>query len=114
MFTNASPVLPRNGVHLSQARMNPAPNQIPSKPSCFYQALPGGSMPGMAAVPNPDEAALSCQMAAGLNPNSLLVQQQPFLNFSEQTQINNRPVVGNGGFPFSSLPNGNTCYSENK
>uniref|UniRef100_A0AAQ6ACH0 Aryl hydrocarbon receptor 2 n=1 Tax=Amphiprion ocellaris TaxID=80972 RepID=A0AAQ6ACH0_AMPOC len=114
MFTN--PALPRNRVHLNQARINPATNQIASKPSCFYEALPGGgSMPVMAAVPNPDEASLSCQMAAGLNPNGLLVQQQQqFLNFSEQTQINNHPVVGNGGFPFSSLPNGNTCYSENK
>ncbi|XP_008284112.1 aryl hydrocarbon receptor-like [Stegastes partitus] len=114
MFRNAPPVLPRNGVHLNQARVNLANHQIPSKPSCFYQALPGSSMPSMAAIPNPDEAALSCQMAAGLNPNGLLVQQQPFLNFSEQTQINNRPVVGNGVFPFSTLPNGNTCYSENK
>lgn len=30
------------------------------------------------------------------------------------SQINSRPVVGNGGFPFSSPPNGNTYYSENK
>ncbi|XP_023282728.1 aryl hydrocarbon receptor-like [Seriola lalandi dorsalis] len=120
MFRNAPPSVPVNGVHLSQApscqRMNPASsNRIPSKPSCFYQGLPGGgSVPGMTAIPNPNEVALSCQMTAGLNPNGLLVQQQQYLNFSEQTQINNHPVVGNGGFPFPSLPDGNVYYSENK
>nr|XP_033471603.1 aryl hydrocarbon receptor 2 [Epinephelus lanceolatus] len=119
MFSNAPTSVPVNGVHLSQPppcqRLNPAGNQIPSKPSCFYQGLPGGgAVPGMTAIPNPDEAPLSCQMTAGLDPNGLLVQQQPYLNFSEQTQINSRPVVGNGGFPFSSLPNGNAYYSENK
>lgn len=30
------------------------------------------------------------------------------------SQINGRPVIGNGGFPFSSMPNGNAYYSENK
>ncbi|XP_044043114.1 aryl hydrocarbon receptor-like [Siniperca chuatsi] len=119
MFRNAPPSVPVNGVHLSQVSacqsLNPVSNQIPSKPSCFYQSLPGGgSGPGMTAIPNPDEAALSCQMAAGLDPDGLLVQQQQYLNFNEQTQINSRPVVGNGGFPFSSLPNGNVYYSENK
>lgn len=67
MFGNAPPSVPVNGVHLSQAppcqRLNPVSNQIPSKPSCFYQSLPGGgSVPGMTATLNPDEAALSCQM----------------------------------------------------
>ncbi|XP_070786487.1 aryl hydrocarbon receptor 2 isoform X2 [Enoplosus armatus] len=119
MFRNAPTSVPVNGVHLSQApacqRLNPASNQIPSKPSCFYQGLSGGgSVPGMTTIPNPEEAALSCQMATGLEPDSLLVQQQQYLNFSEHTQINSRRVVGNEGFPFSSLPNGNAYYSENK
>nr|XP_046238374.1 aryl hydrocarbon receptor-like [Scatophagus argus] len=118
MFSNTPSSVPVNGVHLSQTpsyqRLNPANNQIPSKPSCFY--LPGGgSVPGMTAVPNPDEAALSCQTTAGLNPEDLLVQQQQYLNFNQlQTQIDSRPVVRNGGFPFTSLPNGNAYYSENK
>ncbi|KAK5847743.1 hypothetical protein PBY51_016848 [Eleginops maclovinus] len=111
MFRNTPPTsVPVNGVHLTQ-RLKPASNQIPFKPSCFYQA---GAVPGMKAIPNPDEAVLSCQMTAALDPDGLLVQQQPYLNFSEQTQINSHPVVGNGGFPFSSLPNGNAYYSENK
>lgn len=29
------------------------------------------------------------------------------------SQINDRPAIGNGGFPFSSMPNGNAYYSEN-
>ncbi|KAF3857290.1 hypothetical protein F7725_009149 [Dissostichus mawsoni] len=99
--------VPVNGVHLTQ-RLNPASNPIPSQPSCFYQA---GVMPGRTAIPNPDEAALSCQTTTALDPNGLL---QPYLNYNEQTQINSRPVVGNGGFPYSSLPNGNAYYSENK
>ncbi|XP_051284335.1 aryl hydrocarbon receptor [Dicentrarchus labrax] len=119
MFRNAPPSVPVNGVHLSQPpscqRLNSTSSQIPSKSSCFYQSLPGGgSVPGLTAIPNPDEAALSCQMATGLDSEVLLVQQQQYLNFSEQTQINSCPVVGNGGFPFSLLPNGNTYYSENK
>ncbi len=90
MFRNGAPSVPVNGVHLSQApscqRLNPANTQIPSKPSCFYQSLPGGgSVPGMSAIPNPDEAALSCQMTAGLNPDTLVVPQQQY--FSEQTQV---------------------------
>ncbi|XP_071320931.1 aryl hydrocarbon receptor 2 [Trachinotus anak] len=119
MFRNAAPSVPVNGVHLSQSpscqRINPASNnQIPSKPSCFYQGLPsGGSVPGMTVIPNPNEVALSCQMTAGLNSNGLLVQQQ-YLNFSEQTQINSHPALGNGGFPLPSLPNGSVYYSENK
>lgn len=68
----------------------------------------------MTAIPNPGEAALSCQMAAGLDPDGLMVQQQQYLNFGEQAQINSRPVLGNGGFHFSSLTNGNAYYSENK
>ncbi|XP_034534381.1 aryl hydrocarbon receptor-like, partial [Notolabrus celidotus] len=60
--------------------------KLPSKPSCFYQSLPGGgSMPGMTTIPKPDEAALSFQMNAGLNPDGPLGQQQQYLNFSEQT-----------------------------
>ncbi|KAM9334157.1 aryl hydrocarbon receptor-like [Symphorus nematophorus] len=119
MFRNAPSSVPVNGVHLSQ-RLNPPTTQIPSKPSCLYQSLPGGaggggSVPGMTAIPNPDEASLSCQMTAGLDPDGLLVQQQQqYLNFSEQTQINSLPVVANRSFTFSSLPNGNAYYSENK
>ncbi|XP_047432272.1 aryl hydrocarbon receptor 2 [Mugil cephalus] len=108
MYRNAAPAsAPLNGIHHNQARINNTPNPVPSKSACFYQTLPGGGSV-------PDDAALSCQLAAGLNSNGLLVQPQPYLTFSEQTQINNHPVVGNGGFSFSSLPNGNTCYSENK
>ncbi|XP_039997832.1 aryl hydrocarbon receptor-like [Xiphias gladius] len=120
MFRNATLPVPVNGVRLSQApscqRMNLASgNQIPSKPSCFYQGLPrGGSVSAMTAIPNPDEAALSCQMATGLDLNGLLVQQQQYLNFGEQTQINSLPVESNQGFPFASLPDGNAYYSENK
>ncbi|XP_078100227.1 aryl hydrocarbon receptor 2 [Sander vitreus] len=111
MFRNAPASVPVNGVNLTQTpscqRLNHASNQIPSKPACFYQGLPGGgSVPGRTAVPDPDEAALSCQMTAGLDPNGLL--------FSEQTQINSCPVDGNGGFPFSSLPDGTAYYSESK
>ncbi|XP_062270548.1 aryl hydrocarbon receptor 2 [Scomber scombrus] len=124
MFQNAAapaPSVTLNGVHLSQAppsscqRLNPATSHIPSKPSCFYQGLPGGgAVQGMTPIPNPDTALPSCQMTPGLDPESVLAQQQQYLNFSDQTQINSRPVVGNGGFPFSSLPNGNAYYSENK
>uniref|UniRef100_A0A3Q3F141 Aryl hydrocarbon receptor 2 n=1 Tax=Labrus bergylta TaxID=56723 RepID=A0A3Q3F141_9LABR len=118
-FGNVAPSMPVNGVHLNQApscqRLNPTNTQIPSKPACFYQSLPGGgAMPGITTIPSPEEAALSCQMTSGLDPDGLLRQQQPYLNFSEQTQINSRPVIGNGGFPFSALPNGNAYYSENK
>ncbi|KAM4560166.1 aryl hydrocarbon receptor 2 [Odontesthes bonariensis] len=88
-------------------RMNPA-----NKPSCLYQALPPG--PPAPAIPNPDEAALSCQVAAGLTSNGLMVQLQQILSLRKETQINNHPVMGNGGFPFSLLPSGNTCYTENK
>lgn len=114
MFRNPATSVPVNGVQLSQApscqRLNPGGNQIPPKPSCFYQCLPGdGSVPGMTAILNPDDAALSC-----LDPDGLLVPQQQYLNFSEHAQINSRPVVGNGGMPFPSLPNGNVYYSENK
>ncbi|KAI3365848.1 hypothetical protein L3Q82_000832 [Scortum barcoo] len=79
----------------------------------LYSLPGGGSVPGMSAIPNPDEASLSCQVTAGLNPDALVAPQQQYLN-CEQTQINSCPVVGNGGFPFSSLPNGNVYYSENK
>ncbi|KAM6957984.1 aryl hydrocarbon receptor-like [Tautogolabrus adspersus] len=118
-FGNVAQSVPVNRVHLNQTspcqRLNPTNTQIPSKPSCFYQSLPGGeAVPGMTAIPSPEEAALTCQMTTGLDPDGLLGQQQPYLNFSEQTQINSRPVIGNGGFPFSSLPNGNAYYSENK
>ncbi|XP_038571338.1 aryl hydrocarbon receptor 2 [Micropterus salmoides] len=115
MFRNTPPSVAVNGVHPACQRPNPVSNQIPTKTSCFYQGLPrAGSVPGMTAIPNPGEAALSCQMAAGLDPDGLMVQQQQYLNFGEQAQINSRPVLGNGGFHFSSLTNGNAYYSENK
>ncbi|TKS66354.1 Aryl hydrocarbon receptor [Collichthys lucidus] len=118
MFRNASPSVPVNSVHLTQTPschgLKPGNIQTPSKPSCFYQSLPGGgSVPEITVIPNPNEALLSCQITTGLDPEALLVQQQQYLNFSEQTQINSCPVVRNGGFPFS-LPNGNAYYSENK
>lgn len=91
MFSNISLPVPVNGVHLSQAapcqRMNFAGNQIASKSSCFYEGLPGrGSVEGVVAIQNPDEAVLSCQMTTGLDTNGLMVQQQ-FLNFNDQTQV---------------------------
>lgn len=84
MFANAAPSTP------SCQRLNPVSAQIPSKPSCFYQSLPGGSsVPGMTALPNPEEAPLSCKTATGINPDELLVQPQQYLNFSElHTQVN--------------------------
>ncbi|XP_028281032.1 aryl hydrocarbon receptor 2 [Parambassis ranga] len=90
MFRNAPPAAPVNGVHHAK---------IASKPSCFYQA---GSAPGVAAIP--DEAVLSCQVAAGLTQNGVLTHQQQYLSFSDQAQINNHPVDRNV----------NACYSENK
>ncbi|XP_062236880.1 aryl hydrocarbon receptor-like [Platichthys flesus] len=119
MFGNAPVSVPVNGLPLGQVnackQMNATGNnQILSNPACFYQG--GGSVLGMPALPNPDEAALSCQMPASLDLNDLLVQQQQqqYLNFTEQTQINSRPVLGNKGFPFPSLPGDTLYYSENK
>ncbi|XP_035484488.1 aryl hydrocarbon receptor 2 [Scophthalmus maximus] len=120
MFGNATSSVHVNGLQLSQVpcrkQMNTAvSNRIISKPSCFYQGLPGGrSVQGMSAIPNPDEAVLSCQTTGGLDLNGLLVQQQQYLNFTEQTEINNHPVIGNEGFPFPSLPDETAYYSENK
>ncbi|XP_068446901.1 aryl hydrocarbon receptor-like isoform X2 [Clinocottus analis] len=92
---------PVNGVHLG---LGAAP------PSCFYRGRPGGgSAPGITAVPEPDEAAPSCQVAACLDRDGLLVQNQ-YLSFSQQMQITQLA----GGFPFSSLPTGNAYYSENQ
>ncbi|XP_026157222.1 aryl hydrocarbon receptor 2 isoform X3 [Mastacembelus armatus] len=117
MFRNATSSVPVSGGHLNQPsscqRANLATNQIPSKPSCFYQGLPTSRSVKNMMVPNPDQTALSCQMTTGLDPNGLQVQEQPYLNFGEQTQINSCSVVGNEGFPFP-LQNGNPFYSENK
>uniref|UniRef100_A0A667Y288 Aryl hydrocarbon receptor n=1 Tax=Myripristis murdjan TaxID=586833 RepID=A0A667Y288_9TELE len=87
MFGGATPSVPVNGVHLNQ-RLSTTSNQTPSKTSCYYQSLPGsGSVAGMGVISQvtPD-VGLSCQ---GLDPDGLLVQQQqqPYLNFSEQTQV---------------------------
>lgn len=89
MFSNTTPSVPVNGMHLSQApscqRINLAGNEIPSKFSCFY--LPEGeSVKGMVAIQNPNEVAPSCQMTTGLDTNGLMVQQQ-YVNFSDQTQV---------------------------
>ncbi|XP_034720720.1 aryl hydrocarbon receptor-like [Etheostoma cragini] len=110
MFRNAPASVPVNRGNLGQTplcqRLDNTSHQIPSKLSCFYQGLPGsGSVPVRTSVPEPDGAALSCQITAGLDMNNLL--------FSEQTQINSCPVDGNG-FPFSSLPNATAYYSESK
>ncbi|XP_075871199.1 uncharacterized protein LOC142881047 [Nelusetta ayraudi] len=90
------------------------PVQIPSKPPCFYQSLPG-----MAAPPNPEEVPrLSCKVSTGLDPDQLLVaqqqnQQQQYLDFSQlNAQMNGCPVDGNGDFGFPSLPTGSVYYSE--
>ena len=90
MFGNAPVSVPVNGLPLGQVnsckQMNaPGNSQLLSQPACFYQG--GGSVLGMPALPNPDEAALSCQMPGGLDLNGLMVQQQQYLNFSEQTQV---------------------------
>ncbi|KAM6893467.1 aryl hydrocarbon receptor 2 [Xenentodon cancila] len=114
MFRNTTS-LPPNGVQLNPARAAPISSQIPSHPPYFYQPLPGGgAVPPVTAIPNPDEAALSYQMAAGLKSSGLLMQPQHLLGNSQHTQIPNHPIVTNGGFPFSSLPNGNTCFTANK
>lgn len=76
MFFSVTPSMP------SCQRLNPVGNQLPSKPSCFYQSLPGG----VTVVPDPDEAALSCKMTTGLNPEELLVQQQQYFGESH-TQV---------------------------
>uniref|UniRef100_A0A3Q1IKW2 Aryl hydrocarbon receptor n=1 Tax=Anabas testudineus TaxID=64144 RepID=A0A3Q1IKW2_ANATE len=106
MFSNTNPTVPINGVPLSQMpsyqRMNLAGNQIPSKSSCFYQGVPGGeSMKGVAVIPNPDEAALSCQMTTGLEANGLMMQQQ-YVNFSAPTQVNK--LMNTDHATFKSLP----------
>ncbi|KAK2917362.1 aryl hydrocarbon receptor-like [Channa argus] len=119
MFSNTIPSVSVNEMNLSQTsacqRLKLPGNQIPSKPSCFYQGLVGGGLvKGMTAIPNPEDSALSCQITTGLDSNGLMVQQQPYQNFSDPTQISSHPTMGNGGFPVSSLPNGNPYYSENK
>lgn len=43
-----------------------------------------------------------------------MIVSKLFIYFFLVWQMNSCPAVGNGGFPFSSLPNGNVYYSENK
>lgn len=74
MFFSVTPSMP------SCQRLNPVSNQLPSKPSCFYQSLPGG----VTAVPDPDEA---CKKTTGLNPEELLVQQQQQYFGESHTQV---------------------------
>lgn len=107
MFRTPAPAaapLP-NGVHPSRARSDA------TKTPCYYQALPGGG--AVAALPTPQEAPRSYQMAAGFNSNGRTMQQH-FLQFSKNTQMDSRPVVLNGGFRFNPLPNGKPCLTENK
>ncbi|KAG7503574.1 aryl hydrocarbon receptor-like [Solea senegalensis] len=103
MFRNATTSVPVNRAHPGHPapckQINPVgSNQILSKPACVYQGLlggggggggggVGGSVLGVTALPTPDESPLSCQMTTGLELNDLLVQQQQFLNFSQQTQV---------------------------
>nr|APF29087.1 aryl hydrocarbon receptor 2b [Fundulus heteroclitus] len=110
MFRN--PAAPRlsNGVHHGPPGVIPDPFQAPSKTPCYYQALARGET--VAALPTPKDAA-AYQMAVGLKSNGLTMQQH-FLHFSENTQMDSRPLVGNGGLPFALLPNGNTCLTQNK
>ncbi|XP_028989789.1 aryl hydrocarbon receptor 2 [Betta splendens] len=111
MFSNATSSVPinsqRNNQPPSWQRMT-ITNPIQSSSSCLYQDRPvDRSMKGGVAITNPDEAALSCQITTGLDVNSLV-------NFHDQTQISNHPVVGNGDGPFSLLPGGNPFYSKKK
>ncbi|XP_047211854.1 aryl hydrocarbon receptor 2 isoform X2 [Girardinichthys multiradiatus] len=108
MYRNSAAAQPSNGVHDSQARTNPDSFQ---NTSCYYQALPGGET--VAALPTPKEAPLSYQMAAALKSNGLTMQQH-FPYFSTNTQMDNHLIVRKGGFPLTTLPNGNTCLTENK
>lgn len=118
MYKNTTAGLPVNGIHLSQARLTPPNNQIPSNPSCFYQALSGGrAMSGMPAIPNPVEAPLSCQMPTALELNGLVGQQQQYLNFSEQTQVmswfsNNVNTCQCFFFPFRHEKHEQICYMQ--
>nr|XP_054590504.1 aryl hydrocarbon receptor 2 isoform X1 [Nothobranchius furzeri] len=107
MFRNGPTAVLHNGVEHSSASC-----QIPSKTSCFYQAHPGGG--SVTALPKPKEVAPSCLLDAGLKSNGFLLQPQQFLHFGKETRIDGHPVVSNGGFPFSSVPNGTTCLTENK
>ncbi|KAK5623895.1 hypothetical protein CRENBAI_000180 [Crenichthys baileyi] len=107
MYRNSAAAQPSNGVHHSQARTNLDSFQ---NTSCYYQALPGGETGS--ALPTPEEAALSYQMAAALKSNGLTMQQH-FPHFSKNTQMDNQ-LIRKGEFPFTSLPNGNTCLKENK
>ncbi|XP_038153432.1 aryl hydrocarbon receptor-like [Cyprinodon tularosa] len=104
----AAPNLP-NGIHPGQTATDAF--QIPAKTSCYYQALPQGGP--VAVPPTPEEAVMSYQMAAGVKTNGLMMQQ-PFLHFTENTQMENHPAFANGGFCFTSLSNGKLCLTENK
>ncbi|XP_076022060.1 aryl hydrocarbon receptor-like [Genypterus blacodes] len=101
MFTTAPPPVPVNGLHLHQApscqRLTSAGKQAPTKPSCFYQSVQdGGSLAGMEVFPqvNSEVAQVSCQISPGLQPDSLLVQQQLYRNYGDQTQIKSHPMEG--------------------
>uniref|UniRef100_A0A087YM14 Aryl hydrocarbon receptor n=1 Tax=Poecilia formosa TaxID=48698 RepID=A0A087YM14_POEFO len=108
MFRTAAATLLPNGVNHGQARTDPDSFHLQAKAACYYQALPAGGAVA-AALPSHKEAALTYQVKS--NGRTM---RQHFLHFSENTQMDNRPIVGNGGFPFTSLPNGKTCLTENK
>ncbi|CAG5995508.1 unnamed protein product [Menidia menidia] len=107
LFTPAlhEPPWPQRRPHTADDVIGRAPLRAPhaaTPPSCFYQAAPAGGANG-------GEAALSCQMAAGLAPNGRTGAPQA-LGFRKQMQISS---LGGAGFPFPLLPNG-SCFSDSK
>lgn len=84
-----------NGPHPDGTRPNKASaSPTPSKPSCLYQARPGGgSVPPPMVMQNPLEAVLPCQMEAGHNVNGLMGAPQELLGFSELDQVKSQGGV---------------------
>ncbi|XP_054631111.1 aryl hydrocarbon receptor 2 [Dunckerocampus dactyliophorus] len=101
MFNNNPPSLPVNGGHVSQMlpyqTLKHVNNHIPDSPACCYQGE-GGS------TSHSDTAPLSCQMTPGVDLGGRLMQQQQYLNFSDQ--LNNHSVVGNRGGAFPHCQTG--------
>ncbi|XP_024144686.1 aryl hydrocarbon receptor isoform X1 [Oryzias melastigma] len=115
-FRTPETLVQQGRMMVSEARPNKASaSPAPSKPSCLYQPRPGGgSVPPPMVMQNPHEAVLPCQMVASHTVNGLMEAPQKLLSFTEHNQVSNCPVFSNGGFPFSLLPNRNTCFTENK
>uniref|UniRef100_A0A3P9JDF5 Aryl hydrocarbon receptor 2 n=1 Tax=Oryzias latipes TaxID=8090 RepID=A0A3P9JDF5_ORYLA len=84
-----------NGPHPDGTRPNKASaSPTPSKPSCLYQARPGGgSVPPPMVMQNPHEAVLPCQMEAAHNVNGLMGAPQELLSFNELNQVKGRGGV---------------------